>query len=83
MDIFIKAILQYIEEPQLFPDCIIGFRQGLTIQGAFLQLKPDTIHNDDEHDQMILALDLKANSDNVSYDVIFKVDEEIQCEERT
>lgn len=81
--IITTRLQKYIEEHQLFPDCMIGFRQGLSTQDAFLQLKHDIIDNDDDQDQIILALDLKGAFDNVSHDAILKAAEEIQCGERT
>lgn len=63
----------YIEDNNLFPSTMIGFRPGLSAQDAFLLLREEVLSNiprGQEH--LILALDLKGAFDNISHEAILQ-----------
>ncbi|KAG0421985.1 hypothetical protein HPB47_002157 [Ixodes persulcatus] len=80
----IKTRLQnYIEDHDLFPHTMLGFRPGLSAQDAFLILREEVlkgIPKGGEH--LLLALDLKGAFDNISHEAILKGLNTISCGER-
>lgn len=65
--VILNRISGYIEEKNLFPHQMIGFRPHLSTQDAMLQIKKDIFDNPTRDTQAILAVDSEKAFDRVEH----------------
>lgn len=67
---FLDRLTNYLEDNDLFPYTMIGFRRHLSTQDTMLQLKHHIIDCTGRSTKAILGLDLKKAFDNVTHSTI-------------
>lgn len=70
MEHLLARITNYLEDNDLLPFTMIGFRRNLCAQDAMLQLKQQIIDDPGRSTRAILGLDLKKAFDNVTHQAI-------------
>ncbi|XP_037563027.1 uncharacterized protein LOC119442280 [Dermacentor silvarum] len=82
--VVLSRLQPFLEDSQLFPDTLFGYRPSLSTQDVLLQLKEDVVDGPTTaQTRAILALDLKGAFDNVSHDLILDNLASSQCGART
>lgn len=61
---------EYLEQAELYPNTMIGFRRGLSTQDAMLQLKHEILEHETKDSRVILGLDLQSAFDRVKHSAI-------------
>ncbi|XP_077553450.1 uncharacterized protein LOC144168315 [Haemaphysalis longicornis] len=61
---------EYLENNDLYPDSMIGFRQHLCTQDAMIQLKRLIVDRDTRDSRAVMGLDLQGAFDNVNHSAI-------------
>lgn len=75
---------RYLEEHNIYPDTMLGFRARLSTQDAMLLIQQDLLENPSKVDcRAILALDIKSAFDNVSHAAILSQVEQLGLGKRT
>lgn len=82
--VILNRLQPYLEDNELFPHTMFGFRPLLSTQDILLQLKEDVITQASLHSvKAILALDLKGAFDNVGHHTILENLGTTNCGQRT
>lgn len=79
-------LVRHLEEENLMPDTMFGFRARLSTQDVLLQLKEEVLGDNNipkYGENIVMALDLKAAFDNVSHKAVLESLNKISCGERT
>lgn len=63
---------QYLEETNIYPDTMLGFRAKLCTQDAMLLLKHEVMDGKTKDNTAVLGLDLQGAFDNVHHSAILK-----------
>lgn len=63
---------QYLEENNIYPDTMLGFRAKLCTQDAMLLLKHEVMDSKTKDNTAVLGLDLQGAFDNVHHSAILK-----------
>lgn len=79
----LARLTNYLEDRDLFPSTMLGFRRNLSTQDAMLQLKHQIIDNPGRFTRAILGLDLKKAFDSVTHQTILSSLEELGLGRRT
>lgn len=79
----LNRLQNYLEDSQLMPHTMFGFRPHLSTQDILLQLREDILSQASKHTpKAILALDLKGAFDNVNHETILQNLNNLGCGER-
>ncbi|KAM7312834.1 uncharacterized protein ISCGN_009738 [Ixodes scapularis] len=82
--VILNRLQPYVENNNLLPPTIFGFRPHLSTQDILLQLHEDINRQVSAHStRAILTLDLKGAFDNVSHDIILTNLSDLNCGQRT
>ncbi|KAM7303296.1 uncharacterized protein ISCGN_013260 [Ixodes scapularis] len=82
--VILNRLQPYVENNNLLPPTIFGFRPHLSTQDVLLQLHEDINRQVSAHStRAILTLDLKGAFDNVSHDIILTNLSDLNCVQRT
>lgn len=84
-EIFVtNRLVNYLEDNDMVPHTMLGFRTGLYTQDSFLILREEVLKNIPKRGEyLILALDLKDAFDHVSHQAILEALNELHCGART
>lgn len=70
--IILTRLVRYMDDNELYPHTMIGFRPRLSTQDVMLQLKNEIIDADTLDTKAILGLDLQKAFDNVTHEAILR-----------
>ncbi|XP_077560535.1 uncharacterized protein LOC144175329 [Haemaphysalis longicornis] len=74
---------EYLENNDLYPDSLIGFRQHLCTQDAMIQLKHLIVDRDTRDSRAVMGLDLQGAFDNVNHSAILSQVSKLNMGKRT
>lgn len=77
-----NRVQDYLEDNDLFPHSMYGFRAHLSTQDVLLQLKEVIDNAPQQGENIILTLDIKGAFDNVSHQAILEGLEALHCGQR-
>lgn len=81
--VVLARLTNYLEDRNMLPHTMLGFRRNLSTQDVMLQLKHDIVDNPTRSTKAILGLDLKKAFDNVSHAAILESIRALGLGERT
>ncbi|XP_075525011.1 uncharacterized protein LOC142557205 [Dermacentor variabilis] len=81
--VVLTRLTNYLEDRDMLPHTMLGFRRGLSTQDVMIQLKHHIVDNPTRSTKAILGLDLKKAFDNVKHAAILESIRALGLGERT